>query len=115
MPVTPAVPAPAAGSTARSGRRVDPWRASLICSSVIRQVQLPLGVPGTFIRASEPSVSTSCIGTIAKSATDPQAVRIRCQTGSSSTCGSYLRRNCRSFSVIACHQPSVVSLSCVPV
>src|SRR5262245_311408 len=51
-------------------------------SSVARQVQLPSGRPGTFIRASRPRLSRSCRGAIASAAIDDHAVRINSEDAS---------------------------------
>src|SRR5581483_1735515 len=80
-----------------------------------RQLQLPSGRPGTFMRASLPSARTSCTGAIAVSATDDIAARIRSQAMSSPLRARYRCANERSAAGALRNQPTVVSLSCVPV
>jgi hypothetical protein len=56
------------------------WKAGADnISSVQRQLQLPSGRPGTFIRASGPRLSRSCRGAMARAATDDHARRIKSQ------------------------------------
>jgi hypothetical protein len=47
-----------------------------IAPSRIRHCQVPLSVPGRFMRASDPSPSTSCTGTMARFATEDMTQRI---------------------------------------
>jgi hypothetical protein len=77
--------------------------------------QCPSPSPGRFMRCSPPRPSTSCSGTMAVSATDARAARIRSQWISRPSVPRYARTCARSCSVAEAHQPSVVSLSCVPV
>src|SRR6266446_6335578 len=81
-----------------------------------RQRQFPSGWLGTFIRASLPSPSGSCIGTRQRLATELEAARIIAQLTPSSHRPRYAATCWRSYSVAPdAHQPSKVSLSCVPV
>src|SRR5208283_2868233 len=85
-------------------------------SAAKRQRQFPSWRLGTFMRASLPSPSTSCNGTIERLATEFEAARIIAQWTPSSHGPRYASACWRSYSVAAdSHQPSSVSLSCVPV
>ena len=53
-----------------ASRRQRAASAESICDQSKRQVQLPLAVPGVFMRASLPSPSRSCIGIMARRAGD---------------------------------------------
>ena len=92
-----------------------------------RHFQLPLIVPGRFMRASLPRPSTSCSGTIAMFATEAMIERIMTQWISESSRKSrYDRANAFSLRTSSgvrvlspppelFHQPTVVSLSWPPV
>src|SRR5258708_28627893 len=82
---------------ANSGRSASPPK---------RQRQLPSGWLGTFIRASLPSPSASCIGTTHKLATELEAARIIAQLMPSSQWPRYACTCWRSYSVAPdSHQP----------
>src|SRR5436190_4262926 len=108
----------------RSRRRVP--ISSVNTSSSNRQVQFPDVLLGRFIRASFPKPSRSCKGTIATSATDANAARMKSQFISRPSEFKYLRQNSRSRSISSAprvdplpsplvNQPTVASLSRVPV
>ena len=63
------------------------------------------------MRASLPSPSTSCAGTIASAAGEPSASSISDQCGSAGSSPVAARALASSDS----HQPTAVSVSCVPV
>ncbi len=86
------------------------------CSQRNRQRQLPSTVPGEFIRAAESRPMRSCIGTIASTAFEAYAASIRKSGtagagGRSSDCATTARAGPSRLA----YQPTVVSLSCVPV
>src|SRR5262249_17949124 len=91
-------------------------KPSVSAPGAIRQRQLPSGSDGVFMRASLPRPSTSCMGTIASLATEENAARIKAQCIPSS---AWPKKEAawRLSSSLAelSHQPSVVSLSWVPV
>src|SRR5208283_6244889 len=81
-----------------------------------RQRQFPISRLGTFMRASLPNPSASCIGTTQRLATELEAARIIAQLMPSSHRPRYASTCWRSYAVAPnSHQPSNVSLSCVPV
>ena len=85
--------------------------ASVSCPSPSCQRQLPSAMPGRFMRASLPRPSTSCAGTIASAARDESASSISDQCGSAGSRPVAARALASSES----HQPTAVSVSCVPV
>src|SRR5450830_719077 len=93
---------------------------ALTCCQLKRQCQLPDDVPGIFMRWLESCANTSCIGIIAKFAFDSSAMSIKSFGITTSCCSEQDSRKyactcSRCCSSKALYQPTVVSLSCVPV
>src|SRR5512143_2820617 len=90
--------------------------SSFSASCLMRQHQFGgPETPGRFMRASFPKRKTSCAVVIAVLATDDHAARIKSHAISLASVLRYLRVKCFSFSLALLHQPTAVSLSCVPV
>jgi hypothetical protein len=78
----------------------------------MRQVQLPVAVPGRFMRADFPRPRRSCIGRTASA--DGDASTIRRIASGTAPLPAYALKRARSSVDFPCHHCAVVSLSCVP-
>ena len=79
-----------------------------------RHDQLPWETPGTFILSRRASPSASCAAMIAVFAVLAYAKRIMACSGRLALAPESSIKRARAAGASACHQPRVVSLSCVP-